>query len=561
MTLCAGAFAGCGHPVNDDGIALVKKEYPFANYSSEFTLPADKMSAYFYEGGNVPYMDIIEFTDALNGFLDADAFSSSVNEAYNVFTLSWKYENALTMYLAANWETDEIYVNHTSFFGNTVAFGETDYMYALQYGDSYLTGANGATFRLGDYGFDILYYRGKCLVPFCVLNTLFCSQNMYNVCFNGDEFFGVYFLPAELDGDTYQRTRQSSLNGTDCPDDVREATLNHLCFVMDYFYGLRGYKQIGAFEDLLEDGTRAALLSRDPAENKKAYVQIFQKTLDDMHTALSSSAFYNAPGDTIDLFAPEALGERWAKFYAVYSELYAARTERWDGTNPPVVRFAGDTAIVTLDEFVTGTQEQIYDGGAIRDDAWKYDSFFRMRAAMQAIEEHGGVSDIILDLSLNGGGNVGAMARVLGYLTDEPVPLTNADVLTGSSYVEYLYIDTDLDNDVTDKDSYDKYDWFVLTSNYTFSAANTFTSICKDMGIAAVIGEQSGGGMCSVMPVILADGTALQMSSNNCSQSVTVRGSTLILDDIEGGIAPEHALARGAFYADDAYLDSFVGTL
>ena len=239
----------------------------------------------------------------------------------------------------------------------------------------------------------------------------------------------------------------------------------------------------------------------------------------------------------------------------------AARAQRWQGQDVPVVRFSGDTAIITLNEFVTGTQEQIYDGDKIRDDAWKYDSFFYMRTAMQAIAEHGGINDVILDLSLNGGGNLGAMARMLGCLTDDPVPLTNADLLTGASYVEYLYIDTDLDNDFTDKDNFDGYDWFVLTSNYTFSAANTFAATCKSMGIAAIIGEQSGGGMCAVMPVILADGTALQMSSNNCSQYLTQRGNSYTFEDIEGGILPDRELSRDRFYADDAFLDSFVGNL
>lgn len=561
LILCSGAFAGCAHSVNDNALSLTKTEYPFQNYSTEFTVPATKMSAYFYENGNVPYMDINEFVSALDGFLDSSSFQTSVNEKYNVLTLSWYYEDVYKLYCAVNWETNEIYVNDFSFFYNTVPYGETNYNYALQSADNYSSGGKSLTFRLGDYGFDILYYDGKCLLPFCILNTMFCSLNMYNVCFNGDEFFGTYFLPSYLDQETYASVKQSSLNETDCPSDVRTATLNHLCFVMDYFYGLREYKGISSFKSLLTEDILADLLSSDPERNTAAYINIFQKGLDEMHTGLSSPSFYNAPDYNFNLFSPDAMGENWQEFYTVYSELYLARESRWEGSALPIVRFSGDTAIITLDEFVTGTQEQIYDGDQISEDAWMYDSFFLMRKAMETIQSHGGINDIILDISFNGGGNLGAMERVLGYLTDDPLPIANAEILSDLYYVDYMLVDTDLDNDFKDKDSFDGYDWFVMTSPYTFSAANFFSAICKSTGIATVIGEKSGGGMCSVMPIILADGTALQISSSLCCQSITKENGKIQFNDIEGGVSPDQVLMRNHFYADDSYLDSFVSNL
>ena len=120
LILCSGAFAGCARSVNDNALSLTKTEYPFQNYSTEFTVPATKMSAYFYENGNVPYMDINEFVSALDGFLDSSSFQTSVNEKYNVLTLSWYYEDVYKLYCAVNWETNEIYVNDFSFFYNTV---------------------------------------------------------------------------------------------------------------------------------------------------------------------------------------------------------------------------------------------------------------------------------------------------------------------------------------------------------------------------------------------------------------------------------------------------------
>ena len=561
LILCSGAFAGCARSVNDNALSLTKTEYAFQNYSSEFTLPASKMQAYFYANGNVPYMDILDFVSALDGFLDTENFSASVNEKYNVLTLSWLYEGIYKLYCSVNWETNEIYVNDLTFFYNTVPYGETNYAYALQTTDYYSSGGSSVTFHLQNYGFDILYYYGKCLIPFCVLNTLFCSYNMYNVYFNGDAFYGIYFLPSDLDSETYTAIKTSSLNGTDCPSDVRTAAVNHLCFVMDHFYGLKEYKNISSFRAQLSADVLADLMSVDPDDNIAAYAQIFHKGLDEMHTSLTTLSYYNEPDAWLNVLSPDVIGDHWLNFYSVYTELYLARESRWEDSAPPVVRFSDDTAIITLDQFVTGTQEQIYNGNAIRDDAWQYDSFFYMRKAMEDIASHGGINNIVLDITFNGGGNLGAMERVLGYLTDSALPISVGDTLSGAASVEYVAVDTDLDEDFTDKDSFDTYEWFVMTSPYTFSAANTFASVCQSTGIATIIGEQSGGGMCSVMPVILADGTALQMSSNTCMQSVSVQNGNTAFHDIEGGITPDRVLERSYFYTDDAYLDSFVSNL
>jgi len=75
--------------------------------------------------------------------------------------------------------------------------------------------------------------------------------------------------------------------------------------------------------------------------------------------------------------------------------------------------------------------------------------------------------------------------------------------LTGEFRKDYYAIDFDNDGSYIDDDAYDSYNWNLLVYSNTFSAANAMTSICKNMGIATILGETSGGGMCSVMPCSL----------------------------------------------------------
>ena len=58
------------------------------------------------------------------------------------------------------------------------------------------------------------------------------------------------------------------------------------------------------------------------------------------------------------------------------------------------------------------------------------------------------------------------------------------------------------------------YNWYVLSSGITFSAANLFTNIAKEMGVP-VLGQDSSGGASSIGVIITPDGTALIVSTNN----------------------------------------------
>ncbi|WP_429978376.1 S41 family peptidase, partial [Mycoplasmopsis bovis] len=55
----------------------------------------------------------------------------------------------------------------------------------------------------------------------------------------------------------------------------------------------------------------------------------------------------------------------------------------------------------------------------------------------------------------------------------------------------------------------------ILAGVNTFSAANLLTHIAKENKFATILGNKSGGGMWSILPVVIPDGTSFKFSSNN----------------------------------------------
>ena len=144
---------------------------------------------------------------------------------------------------------------------------------------------------------------------------------------------------------------------------------------------------------------------------------------------------------------------------------------------------------------------------------------------------------------------------MLGFLSKH-VDLTMYSPLTKLTANLSYKVDTNLDGKYDDNDSYEgKYNFYVLTSNYSFSCANLFPQICKEMGIAKIIGEQSGGGACVVYYSATPDGKTYRISSNMRDGDPTnpVRHNDL-------GIPVDYSLSRDYFY-DDTYLDEFVNGL
>jgi C-terminal processing protease CtpA/Prc len=145
------------------------------------------------------------------------------------------------------------------------------------------------------------------------------------------------------------------------------------------------------------------------------------------------------------------------------------------------------------------------------------------------------VESVIVDLSFNGGGNVGAVLRLFGYITEEPIQYSSMNPNDGSA-ATYVYDSTYV--------AYD-FNWYVMTSSVTFSAANLMASMAQEMGVATIIGTQSSGGAASIGLFVTPDGTILLRSTNNVFATVDVDGDqNRTYTSVESGVVVDYALSN-----------------
>ena len=112
---------------------------------------------------------------------------------------------------------------------------------------------------------------------------------------------------------------------------------------------------------------------------------------------------------------------------------------------------------------------------------------------------------------------------------------------------EYVDVDINLDGKFTQEDideasSFD-FNFGVLTSKCSFSCGNLLPSLLKELGIK-IIGEQSGGGSCSIITASTSDGMYFAHSS---SLSLANRDG----DNIDSGVPVDKEMPIGTSYVSD----------
>lgn len=162
------------------------------------------------------------------------------------------------------------------------------------------------------------------------------------------------------------------------------------------------------------------------------------------------------------------------------------------------------------------------------------------------------IEHAILDITWNMGGNVGALYRVLGLIFNKPFTVSNFDPTVDEKSTYLVEIDAPV--------SFDNLEWSLLTSRVSFSAANMMATIVRQNNLAPILGQTSGGGAASVIPVYLPIGTIFASSSSNVSALVIGNNTDALPYEYlinEGGITPDVEIPLNLIYNDN-YLKDIV---
>ena len=406
-------------PEDDNNVKVTYKTLPFTNLSSDYNIIGTKINTYYIQDEDVPYVDVLSFVQSLDGFIQCGETLRYKNYPdKNMLVLSYYYNNKSSSYVQFQWDTDLIYVSDFNFFYNIINRNQkTNYNSFIKYTNYDSWSKNAVAFDIDAYYFDILYWNKKCLLPFTIANMLFCSHNQFNIIYTEDGYYGYYGEISQYD-EEYSVIYNRDTNGKEQSQSMRNATVNSFLFAMDYFYGLKKNKEIQAFKNYISEDDFDLLFSLNAEDNHEGLKHIIYGQLDELHTRMDGKSIYSSDPKS-EIYSLSECGNFWNDYYSLRGTQRNLRKEKL-GEIIPSVRYNGDTAIITLDGFVTGSNDEIYDSeGNLKDTAWKYDTYFYMRHCMNDISKHNEIQDVVLDLSLNGGGNIGAMHRALGFLTDK----------------------------------------------------------------------------------------------------------------------------------------------
>lgn len=509
---------------------------------------------------DVPYITVSDSLSLVYG-----SAPSSINGDVYTFTLSLKNNSTVTIKVDSSEDTItfsdyetfcSIAVIEDSVVNNICSLvGSESYIsYSTNPASSYTKG-NATVFDLKSHNLDVIAYDSDVYIPFAIANDVFVSPVGRNFVYNGDDFYEAYDEAFMREGSQNLSTYgtkyfNGSLSVKGKSSDYAEFNYNALCFTIDYFYGFmdKGYAPLDTYLSENNSFLRSSLKSTKETVYQNAVATLLYGILGDGHTG--PYGYTSIFGNITFEVSSSVLSDRYIALSTAQKELKQLRSQSL--TSSSGVRYYGDTAIITFDEFVS---EYTDFNTSTVTRYQSSDSFAFFYSAFKAIKNKGNISNVVIDISLNGGGAVDALVGVLGFLTnDVNVNLYNS--LTTSKTSLHYAVDANLDGKVNSSDIQSGYDFYVLTSSYSFSCANLFASICKENNLATIIGETSGGGACVVRSSVTADGLVFQMSGD--SRLSTVHNGTY--KDIDSGITPDHTLSRSSFY-DDSKLVSFVDSL
>ena len=472
--------------VNDDGLTITSRSIPVLDEKRS----PETATIYEIQDVDRVYMDATWFYDMAAKKSSGIDFSRLpvYDTENNTLSFSLKSLAGDHFIFTLNWKEDTITISNS--FYTRLSEERPSFINEMP---SYYSGDKGVTYNLKKYGYDILYYHGKCLIPQDIGRTIFLAPMFVYSFYNGEYIkisyssitSNIEFASIILPTVGKKQSKQQS-----------QDAYNSLKFTFENFFGLgfTGDRNIPA----LIEGRKNDIMNPDPVVSNQAIHDFLALDLNDGHTSKGNNSFY---------VRKDQCKERNGSFDIKYFELQKKYSSAKYGPNKTIkvddVRFSpdGKTAIINFDSFFgPDTMHQFMSS---------------CMAEIETKENSSGtaVKNIVLDIVTNGGGSVNGLRVLLGFMTKGPLYFSMHNLATNSNIVYNWKVDTNNDGSYDSNDGYSRFKWFILTSEASYSCANTLTTIAKFTGLAKVIGRVPGGGICSVTDFHLSNEISGKTSS------------------------------------------------
>ena len=481
----------------------------------------------------------------------------AVYERDNQFTLAFDFENDFLEFVDFDGffklPDQEELINLAS-YDNRAEDGEYRY-YKKQSGyDRY---GKEVRIDLADYDIDLIRAGGGYYAPLQTIGDITLHRDE-NIFYNGETVILIAesFIDQETGDFTDLGDIYFSAPTGERSKELAEFSYNELCLVLDSFYGLKEVHGIEHFDDIfVETGLKWRLLDSDPAVADEALFNFIDLHLDDLHSGFKEASYM--AGEDIE-WDHEPHGVAVSKIKNAISRYNGARQEYYpDGC--PGYEEVGNTAYITFDHFVMADDEKAdYYKDAVPSPDSEDTIGILAYAYNQITREDSPVENVVMDLSLNTGGEATAAVYAIGMFLGTS-SVTFEDTLSGARVMNNYSIDTNLDGKFNDEDTLsDKgYRFFCLTSPISFSCGNLVPSVFKYSDEVTMLGKTSGGGSCVVQPLSTAWGTGFQISGY-LRLAFNKNGSFY---DIDQGTAPDYVISHPGDFYDRKALTEFINNI
>ena len=280
-------------------------------------------------------------------------------------------------------------------------------------------------------------------------------------------------------------------------------------FVFDNRYGLAEYKEISSMSSYYKSiGVDDLLLSPNPESREEGFFKAIN-VLEDLHTGPRAIASWW--GDTRDGIT---YSNRRNRYSEVSNLLKENRTETF-GTDIKKIQYHEDMAFISMDGFEASFEAYEEDGKTINPKIYEEDTFFYMTKQLTEASKNENIHDVVIDLSVNGGGYVAIMRKIVTLLSKtNHVTFGYYDSEKGADIDSTVSVDSNLDGKYDEKDVFgNRFNFYILTSSCSYSAGNAMPCYSRFHGFAKTIGENSGGGECTVESVCLPSGRSFGFST------------------------------------------------
>ena len=514
------------------------------------------ITAYYKEGEEICYVDVLEMTEAFS-----EDYTSSTSGYDPDWQFTYEDGKATASYVGQGGVRQSIVIDASD---NSVVISSPNY-YSLYFeGEGHSSydefdydinayAQNSFSFDLDDYNLSAYNIDGKVLLPSAIYDLIYTQE------IGIDYYYIDGILYADSGNESYQ-----GVSTTAPTEAIRELTYNYFLLFFHKYYGLSPYKgltTVAKIEEFLSPYKDAILSTYrsifEPAEQK-----IFGELVDDPHSGVNRKSIYHRETYTVESSYGDrtyAISENYSKYSSLReSASTTGVTSLTTSAGVEVAKVYGDTAFISFDEFAyISAKNDISDEKYVGSDT---DTL--MYVALQKIGAYSAntqtINNVVVDLTTNTGGYVIEGMGLLSFMTNDTITYTYDYLDTNTHGTWTVNVDNDNDGDTTDDDAYTQYNWFIETSNVSFSCGNLVPFLAKEYGYATILGGTSSGGMCVVGTGVLPDGTYFQKSSplmRNCAVNETSDSRSC-----EDGVLPDKGFSYNLYY-DYAYISSLCDTL